>query len=518
MEETKSRRPKRGPKKDTTKQKDKERNKLWKSNTIQHRKELETKVKTLQMENGKLLQEIESMRVCLAELLEENNKFKEMESFLRTTKENLEKLVEENNKMHEFGMETKGKIVNNCRRLLNDLPPNSPYRRPILAYLMEGLEQQKALEVFQISPRTYRRIKEEDGNSLVETKYSVGVTRTRVSQEQLEEIQRILDDILPKQSGREWRTQEMTDKKLYQAYCAEVQKGGIVSKQFFVYTIMAAERVHHSKRPKFCPLCEDIAAGKVSVELTRHKKLIPLQRGQYSKEKKEIASGKASGTTLVTQDFSQIVYEGGFVQDLIICLYNYDSEEIDGLKRTYRHFVGSTTEKNDISFVVGCWKIFLEENRFNKMEKVNIWSDGGPKHFKISANIRFILSLQQAQPDIDWSYNFFPSYHGCSVCDGAASHAKQAINRSMRDNQVAIRTSEQVVSVISGIQNHEATLATSTVTNLSANTLHGIKKYHKFTTSKERDVIYAYSDSVQPVYDQKYFPRDVVPFENILLE
>jgi hypothetical protein len=58
-------------------------------------------------------------------------------------------------------------------------------------------------------------------------------------------------------------------------------------------------------------------------------------------------------------------------------------------------------------FAVGCWKILLEEKRFGGMETVNIWSDNGPKHFKISANIRFILSLQQAQPKVDWIYNFF---------------------------------------------------------------------------------------------------------------
>jgi len=182
-----------------------------------------------------------------------------------------------------------------------------------------------------------------------------------------------------------------------------------------------------------------------------------------------------------------------------------------------RYFVGNTTEKNDISFVVGCWKILLEENRFNEMETVIIWSDGGPKHFKISANICFILSLQQAQPEINWSYNFFPSYHGCSVCDGAASHIKQAINRTMRDDQIAIRSSEQIVSVISGLQNHEATLAISTSTNISANTLKGIKKYHKFTTDREKNVIYAYIDSSQTEYDHRYKPRDVIPFEDIVI-
>ena len=82
------------------------------------------------------------------------------------------------------------------------------------------------------------------------------------------------------------------------------------------------------------------------------------------------------------------------------------------MDRCYRHFVGCAKDKNYIAFVVGCWKVLLEENQFDGMENIKIWSDGGPKYFKISANIRFLLSLQQAQPEIDWSYNFFPFYHG----------------------------------------------------------------------------------------------------------
>jgi hypothetical protein len=48
------------------------------------------------------------------------------------------------------------------------------------------------------------------------------------------------------------------------------------------------------------------------------------------------------------------------VQNLIICIYTYNKEKKDGLKRIYRYFVGSITNKNDIFFVVGCgrscWK------------------------------------------------------------------------------------------------------------------------------------------------------------------
>jgi hypothetical protein len=52
----------------------------------------------------------------------------------------------------------------------------------------------------------------------------VKVKKIRVSPEQLGEIQRILEDILPKQSKRDWRTQKMTDKKLYETYCAEFKR------------------------------------------------------------------------------------------------------------------------------------------------------------------------------------------------------------------------------------------------------------------------------------------------------
>ncbi len=104
------------------------------------------------------------------------------------------------------------------------------------------------------------------------------------------------------------------------------------------------------------------------------------------------------------------------------------------------------------------------------------------------------------------------------VYDGAASHIKQAINRSMRDEQKAIQTSEQVISVISKLQNHEATMATTTSTDLSANTLHEIKKYHKFTTNKNKNIIYVYLDSVQTEYSHRYLPRNIVSLKNILIK
>jgi len=418
----------------STKERDKKRLKEWRESQ---------KLKTKLEEQAQM--ELEEQRTALEDRVEQLERVaKERDQLLERIGIKKDQLLVERDQLlekvreRESRLELMEKMAENCKRLVKDLPTNSPYCCLLLAYLVVGLENSFVMEFFGISKRTLDRIFEDPGNKLVETKYAVNVKRERVTQEKLAEIQKILDDILPKQSGREWRTQKETNKRVYENYLAEVQSGETVSKTFFIYTVLKGEKIHHSNHPSFCPLCEKYDDENTTLAILKHKELVSIQCGQYSLEKQQIGSGNWKTTALVTQDFTQITYEGGFTQDLIICIYTYNSLEKDGLQQTYRHFVGQTSSKNDISFVVGCWKVLLEEKWMDGMTQVNIWSDGGPKHFKISANIRFLLSLQHSQLDRDWSYSFFPSYHGCSVCDGVASHIKQAVNREMRDEHKAI--------------------------------------------------------------------------------
>ncbi len=75
----------------------------------------------------------------------------------------------------------------------------------------------------------------------------------------------------------------------------------------------------------------------------------------------KLAIGTGDSTVaLITQDFTQIELESGFIQDLIICKYTYDSHCSDGLKREYKHFLGNPGDKNTIEFVVGAWKQLME--------------------------------------------------------------------------------------------------------------------------------------------------------------
>ena len=96
------------------------------------------------------------------------------------------------------------------------------------------------------------------------------------------------------------------------------------------------------------------------------------------------------------------------MQDLIMTTYVHDPDAHDGLKRNYYHLVGKPGDVNNISFVAGCWGSLIEKGFLSNMDTIKVWSDNGPKHFKISANLRVFQAIQKARPNQDWVLNFFP--------------------------------------------------------------------------------------------------------------
>ena len=103
-----------------------------------------------------------------------------------------------------------------------------------------------------------------NGITLTEQKYAINVVRPQISEDQKTEITRILDNILPFQSGRRYRHQEQTDNYIYQKYRENVKKNWPVSKSYLVYKILYRENIHHSKTPIFCHLCDKFKTGDLT--------------------------------------------------------------------------------------------------------------------------------------------------------------------------------------------------------------------------------------------------------------
>jgi hypothetical protein len=70
----------------------------------------------------------------------------------------------------------------------------------------------------------------------------------------------------------------------------------------------------------------------------------------------------------------------------------------------------------------------IELNVFKEFDSIEVWSDGGPHHFK-TRYCQFLWHTLNCRFNITIIHNFFASYHGHSLCDSHAAQTKQAIKK-----------------------------------------------------------------------------------------
>ena len=122
---------------------------------------------------------------------------------------------------------------------------------------------------------------------------------------------------------------------------------------------------------------------------------------------------------------------------------------------------------------------------FENFREVEVWSDGGPKHFKVSSLIYYFFSLQQ-QTNRKITYNFFAWYHGHSACDSAASHVKRAVVRFVNEANMIPQFSWQLSLIAEDVKGHAGvSLSPDPSSVIYIHTLHGIKSYHCFRFDSE---------------------------------
>jgi hypothetical protein len=267
-----------------------------------------------------------------------------------------------------------------------------------------------------VSESTLRRSRKDEGDIFQSTKYPHGVKRTRLSEEDIIQVQQFLDENIPIQSGRNFRVQRCTDEKLYADYFVQCCEANTVpvSKSTFFYKLLKKEKIHHHTNDPICQYCnklertpkEELTEDELE-ELERHQKTWFQQSIAYKGYKKRLIEQKDPTKFLILQDFSQLQAQSNYFQDLIIVLMCYNPDAEGGLQVEYFHFVGSeTSTKNDIGFVISAWKDLIAQGFFEGCTEIVIFSDGGPKHFKITACMSFFAALQ-TRLKIPISYNFF---------------------------------------------------------------------------------------------------------------
>jgi len=278
--------------------------------------------------------------------------------------------------------------------------------------------------------------------------------------------------------------------------------------------ILKEWRIHHSKDVSQCPTCrllhyfgnnqappphlQGAALTRWRNKLNKaktHKHIARTQHNSHKQQKTNIIETKSQNTMILLQDFTQLEPQSGFNQDMIITILTYNEHEVDKIKRDYYHFVGEQGDTNDIYFVITVWEhMFKTKIIPDNITNIEIWSDGGPKHFKQKKTMYYFSTLQQKyQKTI--TYHFYQSYHGHNSCDAAAAHAKNAINLQQRDTNIPSYTAQDLCNSINTVNHHHAQqVPPINKPHIKVSKLDGIKSFfmYKFPAP---GVVHAYETS-----------------------
>jgi hypothetical protein len=322
----------------------------------------------------------------------------------------------------------------------------------------------------------------EKNSSILTVCYPMNVTRERIENDKYLEI---IDDLLPTVSGRDYKVMKKTEEATYQDFLFRVEQRNLIPISIKTFRkLLSGFKIHHSSKSTGCPVCVlNNCLWEISNEekelLTNHLSQTEKQITSYLEMKDSLKPGEV----IVVQDFTKIDISSSSRQCFCICIYSKEEEKI---KRRYLTFLGATQKvKNDIRFVVSSWLRLISQEFFQSFENIQIWSDGGPKHFKITAALIFFCVLQ-LETKKKFTYNFFTSYHGHSVCDAMASHIKKKLIKETLNYDLYIDSSEELISIMNQIEGYENKIIDIDEEKQTCGTLKGIRKYHKFQFKKKR--------------------------------
>lgn len=130
----------------------------------------------------------------------------------------------------------------------------------------------------------------------------------------------------------------------------------------------------------------------------------------------------------------------GGVQCLHLVLYIGSNDNQITYYDYYAH------EANDYFFVRRTFLHFFSMPLMKENKLKWIWSDGGPKHFKLKRTLGFIL-VECAQKQLNYpiTWNFFISNHGKDIYDAHAGQNKQRFRQAAREGEVIEGAKEMAI-------------------------------------------------------------------------
>lgn len=339
-----------------------------------------------------------------------------------------------------------------------------------------------------------------------------------------------LDTDLPMLSGRKFRLLCKPKDDVfveYSKYCCG--KGFPAYGRAKFFSRLLTERIHKSRAGVPCSDCALVAlvqqareGGEVP-ELTaaqkkrlpkaeKHVRAVPIQRRHYRSDRANLKEGDL----VIVQDFTKHDKDIHTTtqQDHIIVFY---WRENGGEYYCMEHFIGPDGLKNDVRFSMYVWALLQTHERVIEAKRIVVWSDNGPKHFKLSAYMMFMSIWASAMGKLV-SLRFNAPYHGACVADSAAAHLKMATERHIARTGDNMKDPNSLVKVANTLSRHVGSLVELAKDSAkpSVQTWKGITKYFHWEALGDGSMSAweTTDDFLEDVGGQRYDPvaADQIPY------
>ena len=301
-----------------------------------------------------------------------------------------------------------------------------------------------------------------------------------------------LDTDLPTLSGRKFRLLCKPKDEIfhqYTNYCAQHSYPAFQRSKF--YGKLLLERIHKSRAGVPCSDCALVAfvdqasEREQDLELDkkqekrlpkarRHVRAVPIQRGYYRKDRANLKEGEL----LIVQDYTKHDKDINTTtqQDHIVVMY---WKEGGAEHYIMEHYIGSDGLKNDVRYSMHVWDILQYHERVQAATRLIVWSDNGPKHFKLTSYLSFMSHWSSATSK-QVSLRFNAPYHGACVADSAAAHLKMATERYINKTGDNMKDPESLVRLANKLRSHSGALVglSKDSSKPSVKTWTGITQYY----------------------------------------
>lgn len=369
---------------------------------------------------------------------------------------------------------------------------NSALRAPLVRTFASAAPPSVVSSLLHCSNTYVQKVQAYDEDSAALRATVTGYTVARLDPSVKASITTFLDIEIPVLSGRDYRLLTYSKQELfnrYEGWC-ERQGSKAVSSSTF-WRRCKKEKIHNSLSGLPCPHCATLK----ELEEIQDELLTSEQRSRLAKARKHEAAAIAqrrsyrdarasltSDDVMIVQDFTYHDYVQLGYQDLVVVFIWKDKHGDE--HTTTRHYIANQGDKNDVLFSIHAWEKLAADPRVAG-KNVFVWSDNGPKHFKCTAYITYMMMWawrHAKRSKRGLRLSFFAPYHGASVADRGAAVVKRRVADRIASQSLRMKTNEALIQLANTVLGQEAEpidLPTA-VPKPDLKTMVGITKYYEW--------------------------------------